>query len=330
MRPPFPSIVDNTMLNTFRSCPRKFELQYLRHWKLTGSNVHLNAGAAFAKGLEDARKTYYELDSGSEAAIMVGVRSLIEAYGDFECPPESAKSCERMVTALEYYFDAFPFASDAAKPIKLPSGAHAIEFSFAQPIIDFLHPETREPLIYSGRADMVVDMANGIFVMDDKTTSQLGASWANQWEMRSQFTGYCWAAKLAGLPVDGVLVRGIAILKTKFNHAQSITYRPDWEIERWYQQTLRDLARMRDCWERGEFDYNLGEACNEYGGCVFVQICKKSNPDDWLDAYFHQRVWNPLTRSEEPLHAKLTLVPSTPDFVPPRAADISRDTILFS
>jgi hypothetical protein len=192
-------------------------------------------------------------------------------------------------------------ATDAARPKKMASGQHAVEFSFATPIIDFEHPDTRQPIIYSGRSDMIVEMANGTFIMDDKTTSQLGASWANQWEMRAQFTGYCWAAKTAGHEVDGVLVRGVAILKTKFNHAQHITYRPQWEIDRWYGQTLKDLNSMKQMWLLGEFDYNLGEACGEYGGCMFVPICKKPNPDEWLSAYFAQKKWNPLTRMEEEL-----------------------------
>lgn len=287
------------MLNTFRSCPRKFELQYLRHWKPQSTNVHLHAGAAFAAALEDCRRAYYDLGADPELAATIGLRKLFETYGDFECPPDSAKSLERMSQAFEYYLDAFPLATDAARPKKMASGRHAVEFSFATPIDDFFHPVTGQPLIYSGRSDMVVEMANGVFIMDDKTTSQLGASWANQWEMRAQFTGYCWAAHRAGHAVDGVLVRGVAILKTKFNHAQHITYRPAWEIDRWYTQTLRDLIRMRDMWESGLFDYNLGEACGEYGGCMFVPICKKPNPDEWLSAYFAQKKWNPLTRMEE-------------------------------
>ena len=40
---------------------------------------------------------------------------------------------------------------------------------------------------------MIVELNNGLFIEDDKTASQLGSKWANQWEMRSQFSGYTWA-----------------------------------------------------------------------------------------------------------------------------------------
>ena len=58
-----------------------------------------------------------------------------------------------------------------------------------------------------------------------KRQRQLGDSWARQWELRGQFTGYCWAAREAGIDVNGVLVRGVSILKTKYGSAQAITNR---------------------------------------------------------------------------------------------------------
>lgn len=59
---------------------------------------------------------------------------------------------------------------------------------------------------------------------------------------------------------------------------------------------------MIESWAVGEFDYNLGEACNHYGGCSFAPICKKQHPDEWLPVYFERRRWDPLTRTEEPVH----------------------------
>lgn len=303
MRMPFPEVVDNTILNTFRSCPRRAFLQYVEHWKSPYTSVHLHAGGAFAHGLETARRLHYEHGAEASMAVAAGLKDLIDFYGDYECPPDSAKSLERMVGAFEYYLqEAFPMETDPAKPMKLPSGRSAVEFSFAEPL-PVVHPETGNPILYSGRADMIVSMANGCFVMDDKTTSSLGASWANQWEMRGQFTGYCWAARQNKMKVDGVLVRGVAILKTKFNHAQHITYRPDWEVDRWFEQSCRDLERMKAAWESGYWDYNLGEACNEYGGCLFADVCKKPNPEEWLEVYYNRRKWNPLTRQEEIINA---------------------------
>lgn len=296
-RPPFPSVIDNSLISEFRSCPQKCFRTYFEHWKPQQHNVHLHAGKAFAHGLEVARRTFYEGAQSAEASVAVGLAGLLQSYGDYEPPADSAKSPLRMAQALEYYFEAWPLDTDTAKPRLMPSGKRAIEFSFAEPL-DINHPVTGEPIIYTGRADMVVEMANGIFIEDDKTTSALGASWANQWDLRSQFTGYTWAAKRIKLPADGILVRGVAILKTMFKHEQYLSYRAAWEIDRWYEQLLRDVKRMIQCWESGYWDYNLADACGDFGGCLYRQPCKSPNPQEWLNIYFARRRWDPVSRTE--------------------------------
>jgi len=299
-RPPFPDVLDSSALSAFRSCPRKFELEYLQHWKPRTPSVHLHAGGAFARGLEVARESYFIKLEASEVAIARGVGALLQFYGDFDCPEDSAKSAERMAGALVYYFDSWKLDEDSAVPATFPSGARGIEFSFLEPL-DLAHPETGAPLLYAGRFDMLCDYAGRKFGEDDKTTSQLGATWANQWELRSQFTAYTWGAARAGFPIDGMLVRGVAIRKTGYDHAQSITYRPTWMVEKWYEQTLRDIERMILMWDSGAFDYNLDHACAEFGGCMFRQPCLSQEPGKWLETGFERRRWDPVTREETKL-----------------------------
>jgi hypothetical protein len=297
-RPPFPSVLDSTILAAFRSCPRKAELEYFHHWKPRDPRVDLHAGAAYAAGLEAARLAFYEQGKHPDDCIAEGIRALLAFYGDFECPADSAKSAQRMAGALEFYFSAYPLGADAAVPIKLPSGKLGIEFSFAEPI-DALHPETGDPMIYAGRLDMLCAFEGMQLGEDDKTTSQLGASWPRQWDLRSQFTGYTWGARRAGIRLDGFLVRGVSILKTKYDTLQAITYRPEWQIERWYEQLLRDVKRMIQCWESGYYDYNLDHACTEYGGCGMRQVCLMRDPAPVLQMQFQRRRWDPVTRTEE-------------------------------
>lgn len=326
-KPMFPHTIDSTMLSTFRSCPQKMFRQYVEHWKPKTESVHLVAGGAFAKGIEVARKAYFEgiaisgtpirsitpsgeplysvtwaeapCELGNQAlAESLGVAALICAYGDFDCPPDSAKSIERTAGALEFYYEQYPFGEDGANPITFPGGRRGIEFSFAEPL-SVQHPVTGNPILYTGRSDMVAEYNAGEYVFDEKTASQLGASWPRQWELRSQFTGYVWAARRAGRPVTGAVVRGISILKTKYDTLQSITHRSPYEIDRWEQQTLRDLKRMIQCWQEGYWDWNIDHACAEYGGCTFTQVCKSANPETWLPMYFEQRVWDPLERTQK-------------------------------
>lgn len=285
------------MLGAFRSCPQKCFRSYIEHWKPKSESVHLVAGGAFAKGIEVARKSFYELGQSEEDSVAAGLHALLVAYGDFETPADSAKSANRMAGALEFYFENYPLAGASAVPVKFPSGKLAIEFSFAEPL-DILHPVTGDPILYTGRADMIAEFCGGVYAVDEKTTSSLGASWGKQWEMRSQFTGYQWAANRAGLNVQGTLVRGVSILKTKYDHLQHITYRSPYEVDRWVDQTHRDIARAIQMWKDGYWDFSLDHACAEYGGCSMVSICKSNDPESWLPMYFEQRVWDPLARKE--------------------------------
>jgi hypothetical protein len=296
-RPDFPTVIDSSLIAAFRSCPQKAFREFIQHWKAREPSVHLHAGAAFAHGLEVARTHFYVEGCGADESVARGLSALMKSYGDFECPPDSAKSLERTAGALEYYFSRYPLGVDRAIPMTLPGGKRGIEFSFLEPI-DALHPVSGDPLLYSGRMDMMVDYENMHLGEDDKTTSQLGASWPRQWDLRSQFTAYVWGAQRAGIKLDGFLVRGVSILKTKYDTLEAITYRPAWMIDRWYEQLLRDVAKMRQCWEEGYWDFSLDHACAEYGGCPFRGVCQMQRPEILLEQQFERRRWDPVTREE--------------------------------
>ena len=298
----FPEFLDSTQLAAFRSCPRRFYLQYLMHWKPKEESIHLVAGKAFAAGLEASRRAFFEQHLPSDEAQAVGIMALVQSYGDFQGDPSSPKSLDRVIQALEFYFDQYPFDLDGTSP-SLIGDRLGIEFRFCEPLDgenlpDCINPDTGNPLLYTGRADLIAEFADGRYVFDEKTTSSLGALWARQWDLRSQFSGYVWAGRRLGIAVNGVIVRGISILKTKFDTQQVISYRQPWEIERWEKQLNRDVLRMQYCYKTGWWDYALDHACTEYSGCIFRQICKTENPDTWLPVYFEQRVWNPLTGDE--------------------------------
>lgn len=309
-RPMFPHAIDSTMLAAFRACPRKMQLSYVEHWKPKAESVHLVAGKAFASGIEAARMAFFEgrfhtsdgwqsCPKGErEVAEQIGLAALIRSYGNFECPADSAKSLERTAGALEFYYERYPLGLDGSAPHPFPDGRHGIEFSFAEPLPTVRHPVTGNPLLYTGRMDMVGSYQGGLFGFDEKTASQLGASWSKQWDLRSQFTGYTWACRRNGLNVQGIVVRGVSILKTKYDTQECIAYRGDWEVDRWLTQTKRDIRRMIQCWEAGWWDYNLDHSCADYGGCQFMQICKSPEPESWLPMYFDRRVWDPLAREE--------------------------------
>jgi hypothetical protein len=299
--PAFPELIDNTMREAAFVCATKMWYGYERNLAPRVPSVHLHAGGAFARGLEVTRRAFYETKLDSRSAVGQGLHALLEFYGTFEPPYESNKTATRMAEALVSYFQQYPLETDFLQPFITPNGKPAIEFTFACEIPDVKHPTTGNPLLYGGRFDMLAMREGVLFVDDEKTTSQLGASWAAQWELNSQFTGYCWGAKQHGFPVAGAIIRGISILKNSFGHAQAITYRPAWAIDRWLEQLVRDAKRMVRAWEdhheRGiRHDMALGSACSMYGGCPYKLLCASPDPEKWIEANYTHRVWDPMHR----------------------------------
>jgi len=265
-RPTFPVCFDNSMLTSFAACNRKFQYEYLEHFTSPHLSIHLHAGGCFARGLEVARKAFYQDQLPAAEAIEKGGYALVEQWGEYEpFDPTSPKRLERMIMGLGEYFRQYPMFSDHIQPWKDESGLAMVEHSFAIPIpVD--HPTTDEPILYTGRFDMVGEYNAGCYVLDDKTTGQLGASWLKNWHMRSQFTGYTWALLQEGYPCLGAIVRGQSFLKTKFGFAEVLELRPNWQIEEWFQQMIRRIVRIKELWDHGFWDQNLDHSCAAYGG----------------------------------------------------------------
>lgn len=295
----FPEILDNTAREQFVVCPQKFLYSTINKLQPDPSSIHLHAGGAYAAGMEAMRKAFYNKGASEADALAAGIEATISFYGDFEPPAGSNKTCERICGAIISYTCQYPLGSDFLTPLRYATGKHAIEFTFSVPL-PIPHPVTGNPLLYAGRFDMLgVDKHSTLFVVDDKTTSQLGASWSANWDLNSQFTGYCWAAQTFGYPVAGAIIRGVSLLKTDYGHAQAIIYRPQWVLDRWYEQLIHDVQAMVEAWRKAQFSYALGAACSAYGGCEFKRLCLTQNLDSQIQAYYKQRHWNPLEKDPE-------------------------------
>lgn len=294
--PNFPELIDNSALSSFKKCPMDWYYSSLRSITLIGGNQHLHAGGAFAAGLEATRKAFYDQGLDEETSIAAGMRALTLYWGEYDPPEGSAKTYDRLLLALIEYFTQYQLATDIIKPFRAANGKSCIEFSFSIPL-DIAHPQTGNPILYGGRFDMLAVRDDVLFVEDDKTALQLGAQWNRNWLLDSQFTGYCFAAREFDFPVAGAIIRGVSILKNSYGHAQSIVYRPDWQINRWKENLYKTIHAMISAWKHNEYIYTLDKhACNSYGGCGFTRLCESNTPEQWIAFDYEPRIWNPLAK----------------------------------
>jgi len=295
--PPFPELIDNSMRSSFISCERKFYWSYIRNEVPSPISIHLHAGATFARGLETVRRYYFQNGTDLEFAFRRGLEAAIIHFGSYETSEDEPKSLIRILAALEYYvFEKWCMSQDYLRPL-MQHGKASVEFTFALPT-DISHPTTGQPLLYGGRCDMIGLYNDALFVVDEKTTTQLGPTWPNKWRLNAQFMGYCWAALNYDYPVIGAIIRGISFLKAGYEGAEAIIQIPQWRIEQWYEQLCHDLLRMRQAWHDGRWSYDFNDTCAAYGGCAYMRLCESPSPEDWLRPYYEQRVWNPLAADE--------------------------------
>ena len=288
----FPEVLDNTIMTTFRKCERKFYWSQVRTLALTDQNVHLISGAAFAKGLEVCRKSFFLKGLSFEESLIRGAAALVAAYGDYTpSDKNSNKSLPNILGALEFYFNKWPITERV--PYEF-GGRPAIEFSFALPIPGCYHPETGKEMIYCGRYDLITKLNDVVMGEDDKTTSQLGDSWFAKWRLGSQITGYTWGAQEYGIPIRGFILRGISLLKRSYGDSEAIVYRSDTKIREFKENLVLTFHKMVAAWKSGQYQLNMDDACSSYGGCPYLELCESDYPEQWIEGRYVLHKWEPL------------------------------------
>lgn len=306
----FPNSIDSTMLSAFDSCPQKFFQEFILCRVPIGRSVHLHAGGCFASALENVRRDYFFYGMPFKDCLEDTFEKFTIEWGDFEIPVEedSYKDFPNMWGALVAYFREYPIDRDPFQPVINDDGSPAVEFRFAIPM-DIQHPITEDPLLFSGRADQVSINQGSVYIQDEKTTKALGKKWPYQWDMRGQFYGYTHAARQYGYPAVGALIRGICIQQTQYGFAEKPLLFTDWQLDQWWTMAQRKVRNMVRMWEvanaalqvedlRGmhdAWDQSFGEACTQYGGCWFTDLCQNEQPWNIYRTY-EERIWDPLAK----------------------------------
>lgn len=318
----FPEVLDNTIISAWLGCKRKAFFAHFLHLKPKQESIHLLAGAAYASALEQFRLSYWSDDSPTkldvDASLVVALRTLFVKYGydpdQLEYQESTNKSGERMAEALVRHCRVnYNPKTDNVRPVMI-DGKPAVEQSFAIEL-GLSHPDTGEPILVHGRSDMLVEYNGGKFGFDDKTCSQLGRTWINKWDFRSQFTGYTKGLQDMGHPILGTIIRGHCFLKGDVKFAEAISHRKQWQIDEWFSDVHQVVYEMIQYYQRAQKEYldgtdkfqlykmftasgKFNETCVAYGGCEYQSLCNNEYPHRYLRD-FRIRVWDPRNPERE-------------------------------
>lgn len=306
--PILPPYLDATFLSSFTHCSQKFFLEHIRgvsQFNPAIPNIHLHAGGLLASAIEYINYQYHAGKQEPKDIMPLAEYRFFRDWGNVTPPKNIYKSADRVWAAVVDYFREYPLDSDPVQPFFVDN-VPTFEFSFAIPLDHSTtgmpfprHPETKEPFIYCGRADLLGfhKLTDRIVLRDEKTAGAKPTfNWSSKWSFRRQFLGYIWAAQTQGIDTDTVCVRGITIQQTSITQIETFMTYPKFLIDRWLHQTLADVHRLVAAWEAYPdvpFDYAMGSPCVDYGGCPFLDLCTSPSADTWLSDFFPRR-WNPI------------------------------------
>ena len=296
-----------------QACPAKYDLRIRNRWTSRRKSGALNFGAVLHEGLA----TYYRTGGDLPKALI----SIKEHWTDDQ-PADDFRTLEKclrtMIDYASHYGDEnFTVLGFPENP--LIENHFTLDTGFYLPLCKacgHLHPRTEpvvyqncsvctaplEHLEYGGIFDGVVVFAGRYFILEHKTTTQLGAYYFDQYNPNNQVTGYIWAArKLSGQPVGGAIINAIGIYKaspTKF--ARQITTRTDNQITEWLRNVWYEASEIQINEWNNYWPMRTG-ACTMYGKCEFHSVHSLANELErtrFLEQEFIKQEWDFVRRDE--------------------------------
>lgn len=177
------------------------------------------------------------------------------------------------------------------------------EIPFAVKLFDYrdYHPgigshETIIPIYYHGFIDLLISRNGLLYVMDFKSTSQLGPSYWDDKKAIAQPKGYSWALEqLLDVKVHGYLIRAIRtipppkyVAEGRPNTKGEIKKISDWwdeslsqqsfelgpgELDEWKDNAIAQVKQFFYHYSQGYYPQNKSICSGKYGKCQYFEVC---------------------------------------------------------
>ncbi len=152
------------------------------------------------------------------------------------------------------------------------------------------------PIYYHGFIDLLISRNGLLYVMDFKSTSQLGPSYWDDKKAIAQPKGYSWALEqLLGVRVHGYLIRAIRtipppkyVAEGRANTKGEFKKIADWwdeslsqqsfelgpgELDEWKENAISQVKQFFYHYQQGVFPQNKSICSGKYGKCQYFEVC---------------------------------------------------------
>lgn len=311
-----------SVLSAWRKCPTYFKLRYLRELQkpfipkeptAKDKGSALQFGDAFHRSMEMWGSGKYSKDQILEFAHNVCKENGLTAIRD-----QNDRSGDQLVKLVGAYIDHFGPALQDFKPIDI-NGKSGLEYEYDEDFSDIINWRLHfDGLVEVQRDIEELGLEKGeIVILEYKTASDLLFNLRSRM-FSDQAIGYSrQATRLlnSDKPIPVVFVgvcskqsalKGVLDAKYWQNYVKRYkkeppllfmrqVFRPDAEMhDEWYQDVMKDCARLIEDIESMHFTRNAPDACTVFGGlCQFHQICKitPSTRQQVIDLMYEEESW---------------------------------------
>ena len=284
---------NSTCLGLLKTCPRLYQYIVIEGWGIRDESIHLRFGIEYHSALQDyaaARANGVDHESAIRETVRLLHSRVHDWLPDRNTRAGKYKNRETIIGLVIDYLDNF--REDPAETFMLDDGTAAVELAFrfeldwgpkygATP-----EPQTcddpdvgpMQPYLLCGHLDRVVNFADGLYVMDRKTSlSTLSSYYFNQFSPSNQMSLYTLAGKIMlNSPIKGVIIDAAQVLLTQPNSFQrGFTYRTDDQLDEWLVDLRYWLHNAETYATNGHWPQN-DTSCDKFGGCKFREVCSRS------------------------------------------------------
>jgi hypothetical protein len=326
--PPLPltdgcMFIDNTTIEYLITCARSAQYYLLHKRRIAEQKSALFFGGAIHSALE-----YRYANAGivAPAEIPKGQNDLLSRL--FEQSPVGVDDYRNLSLATEiirvynqtYATEEFRIITNGDKP--LVEQAFAIEL-FRLKVPTWVHSSGELIVIYTGRIDLLVEW-DGLFNVDHKTTSIMGAGFFEEQSMSPQQEGYMWAVqKTLGVLPQGYVINAIRTrppAKTRDAVTSEDFVRqkfpcPAERVTEWEYNITQIITEFVWKYIRGYLPMEKKWCIHKYGRCQYFDVCTlpKENRLMLLDSgMYADNTWSPLTSAQTIAKAGEAQTPEKP------------------
>ncbi len=314
-------LIDNSSLEYQTTCPRAAMYYICLRRETSKDRAALNFGKIIHSALDVRYRAVTAMHAQTPQVEATMLAAVAKGFSEWSPPEDEFRNHSFAVELINRYGVAYPFESFDV--LRLSDGQPFVEVPFAVPlgaieihghilVKDVATGEIAEryvhaiQVVWTGKIDLAYRSNGGVYIMDHKTTSMMGPSFFQDFEMSHQMYGYVWATEaLLNEQVTGVCINALATRKPtktgkalEFERKVHTVSRP--HLTEWQQDCINIVSDFIYMVTRGYMPKHTKWCFGKYGMCQYHPVC--SLPPTFRETLLHsgeyqQVIWSPLNNT---------------------------------